>query len=688
MKSFRDMMSMEEIDLEEGFKKGDFVKDPSGAIHRVMDVQGNTLSTAPYRGKNAYGGSATLHASKATKVDKPADVTEGFADDFLKMAKEKNPNARISTADQRKKEAEELAKKREGAKPAHAAPTGNARPLGGYDPKSGRSYSEEVEAIDELKKSTLGSYVKKASREVADNAWKAGTAEHPDLLQRGKLRAKAFFKAKSRMAGIDKATDRLAKEEVELDEGDELGIRMGSSGPGFNKTPAGKAREVKRKQDHLKGQIKFTKSQGGITGPKGKLPEETEIDEAKNTASKPYYRIVSNVSPELKKQLAAADEKRRENARQLMNRNSAAENGQQRAQARRHMSASQSVKEQTQTQGETMSTMEQYLAAIGGNADFRSGLVEKTLTPAELKKREEVAKAIERENPGMDKSKKMAIATATAKKVAEEAELDEETKDFEIYNTKTSEPVHTFKAKHMSHANIKADDWLESKGQSGKGLRVRPKQSVKEEAELDEELKGEMHPDAPKILKHIKPEHHSTYKPFLKKGVYKGGYADRSAVLSAAEKAGHINEGKKTHTVPETESEKDLASAAHPKDKITHKDVLVKRGVVKAEEMSSKEKMKRGMYNEAMISYSEFQDKIAAHRKAGNKVVDDKYDEKKASYTTIDKEGVGKKITHTPAGHKQEHLGNLKGDDDQAEVKPTEKRGRGRPTGTKSGARH
>lgn len=43
---------------------------------------------------------------------------------------------------------------------------------------------------------------------------------------------------------------------------------------------------------------------------------------------------------------------------------------------------------------------------------------EKTLTPAELKKREQVAKAMERENPGMDKSKKMAIATSVAKKSA------------------------------------------------------------------------------------------------------------------------------------------------------------------------------------------------------------------------------------------------------------------------------
>jgi hypothetical protein len=47
---------------------------------------------------------------------------------------------------------------------------------------------------------------------------------------------------------------------------------------------------------------------------------------------------------------------------------------------------------------------------------------EKHLTPAELKKREEVAQAIDRKNPNMPMGKKMAIATATAKKVAEEVE--------------------------------------------------------------------------------------------------------------------------------------------------------------------------------------------------------------------------------------------------------------------------
>ena len=53
---------------------------------------------------------------------------------------------------------------------------------------------------------------------------------------------------------------------------------------------------------------------------------------------------------------------------------------------------------------------------------------EKTLTPAEKKKREEIAKAMEKDNPDMPMDKKMAIATATAKKVAEEVALPKEAK--------------------------------------------------------------------------------------------------------------------------------------------------------------------------------------------------------------------------------------------------------------------
>jgi hypothetical protein len=49
---------------------------------------------------------------------------------------------------------------------------------------------------------------------------------------------------------------------------------------------------------------------------------------------------------------------------------------------------------------------------------------EKKLTPAEKKKREEIAQAMERDNPNMPMAKKMAIATAAAKRVAEDSHAD------------------------------------------------------------------------------------------------------------------------------------------------------------------------------------------------------------------------------------------------------------------------
>lgn len=56
------------------------------------------------------------------------------------------------------------------------------------------------------------------------------------------------------------------------------------------------------------------------------------------------------------------------------------------------------------------------------NKNQKAKILEKKLTPAEMKKREDVAKAIERDNPSMPMAKKMAIATSTAKKVAEEVD--------------------------------------------------------------------------------------------------------------------------------------------------------------------------------------------------------------------------------------------------------------------------
>lgn len=76
----------------------------------------------------------------------------------------------------------------------------------------------------------------------------------------------------------------------------------------------------------------------------------------------------------------------------------------------------------------------------GYSAKEAEDVNEKKLTPAELKKREDVAKAIERENPNMPMSKKMAIATATAKKVAEALDHNAKSKEnVDFHHTQASD---------------------------------------------------------------------------------------------------------------------------------------------------------------------------------------------------------------------------------------------------------
>ena len=78
----------------------------------------------------------------------------------------------------------------------------------------------EEEQIDELKKSTLASYAKKATDDVSYHSFMAGgmSAKNPERLAQDK-------KAIKRQTGVIKAIDRLTKEEVEqVDELDRGGI--------------------------------------------------------------------------------------------------------------------------------------------------------------------------------------------------------------------------------------------------------------------------------------------------------------------------------------------------------------------------------------------------------------------------------------------------------------------------------
>ncbi len=149
-----------------------------------------------------------------------------------------------------------------------------------YFRKEEVEHVEDYEQIDELSKDTLTRYANTAASSARHNMAKTSGAKSPEEA------SKAGQTATKRLVGYHKALKKIGQknEEVEhVEEGrgayDELTRRMGTSSPGFNKTPAGKAREQKRRQEHLKGQMKFTQRMGGLTGPKSKLPEEVELDE-------------------------------------------------------------------------------------------------------------------------------------------------------------------------------------------------------------------------------------------------------------------------------------------------------------------------------------------------------------------------------------------------------------------------
>ena len=91
-------------------------------------------------------------------------------------------------------------------------------------PPAGVVHKEEVERIEELKKSTLGSYVKKASKDLHNTSFDHGEDEHrqygepdgpygdPDAEEIMKKRERDI---ENRQKGINRAATKLSKEEVE-----------------------------------------------------------------------------------------------------------------------------------------------------------------------------------------------------------------------------------------------------------------------------------------------------------------------------------------------------------------------------------------------------------------------------------------------------------------------------------------
>lgn len=165
-------------------------------------------------------------------------------------------------------------------------------------------------------------------------------------------------------------------------------------------------------------------------------------------------------------------------------------------------------------------------------------LGEKKLTDAELKKREEIAQAIERENPGMDMGKKMAIATAQAKKVAEEVEqIEEDNNDLgdmhdDAYEAakKAGIKPHSI-GKHPKHPHL-----IRVAGENGKGVYNRKTKTfhkgIDEEVEQIDEISAELatkvqKAHAAKSIRHALTGNKSKSAEHITRAIHASIYAEK-----------------------------------------------------------------------------------------------------------------------------------------------------------------
>lgn len=151
---------------------------------------------------------------------------------------------------------------------------------------------EETEELDEISKKTLGSYVTKASYDAAKHAARYGSGNKPG----------SFVKAHQRLAGIKKASDKLAKEEVE--QIDELSpntlhsyIKKAAGNMAGNAAVAAAQASSSMKKSSPDVKRNIANRMKGITGASGRLAdkanmaeESEQIDEISTNLARSYIR--------------------------------------------------------------------------------------------------------------------------------------------------------------------------------------------------------------------------------------------------------------------------------------------------------------------------------------------------------------------------------------------------------------
>jgi hypothetical protein len=163
-------------------------------------------------------------------------------------------------------------------------------------PKEPSTTNEEVEELEELSKSTLASYAKKATRDARikmatgkDFERHAITSRKPEYKASAKnWEDKYKSDARRREAGVNKAIDRLAKEEVELEEAKRI---VSKHGDGVHTA------KVYRDPEYDEYQVHFFKN-GKHMG-EGPVSYHDDKDDAQSTAELSVKRMNARVSEDV-----------------------------------------------------------------------------------------------------------------------------------------------------------------------------------------------------------------------------------------------------------------------------------------------------------------------------------------------------------------------------------------------------
>jgi hypothetical protein len=355
---------------------------------------------------------------------------------------------------------------------------------------------EDVEAIDELSKNTLGSYIKKASDSAASKAVEYGkkkterdevdrlTNRHMRYDDKEKIH-KALNttsdeveaprrKAAKRLGGINRAVTKLTKEET-LDElskgllnryklGNERDRENLASGLWYPKGEAGATEKQKKDSAKLDKRMAGTHLASKKLYPNVWNPKQTGKPGARVHATEEVVELDESVAKVRKALEAPGSSMYPDSIGKNKDGHIVVRKGFYYKHGRSAEAQTAKIKRALDDAGikHTIVKDGEHNAPFRGGAsvgrqshfythiklhedaelDLLNSIDEKTLTSAELKKREEIVKAVKRGNPKMDKSMAYAIATKTAKRVAEESEeIDEDTKVYDAHYDKQTDAV-------------------------------------------------------------------------------------------------------------------------------------------------------------------------------------------------------------------------------------------------------